>query len=687
MSAEDRKDMGDKFNDIPKQKYVADEFKRRQTNRGGPGGMGGGPGGPGGSVGAGGPVGPMMFGRGGGGAGGPVMSAPGMSGPGAGMVGGHGAPVDKVKDFKKTLLQTLKYMWPFKWMLLAILLFSGLVSVITVWTPEISAHIIDNLSGVAAGVRDRGDLLYWILLLTGVSLLSALFGFAQQWVAADITHKTIYRMRRDLEGKLSRLPLKYFDGRTHGEILSRVVYDVDTVGRMLQMTVTQVLSATITVIGVLFMMIRLNPLLTLITMSVTPLYLLVVYVIAPRSQRYYVGQSRSLGDLNGHIEEMYAGQRIVKLFNYEEDSIDEFEEINERYYQYSRKAQFISGMINPLVVFLGNLGYVLVCVVGGVFMARGAASLGEIAAFMQYIRQFNMPLAQTSHIAEHVQSVLAAAERIFAVLEEEEEAPEAAEPLELPDPKGAIRFEHVMFGYSPDRVLMHDIDIDVRPGQTVAIVGPTGAGKTTLVNLLMRFYDVNGGRITIDGVDIRDMERGSLRTLFGMVLQDTWLYNGTMRDNIIYGRKGATDAEVFAASTAARSDYFIRTLQDGYGTVINEDATNISQGQKQLVTIARAFLADPAFLILDEATSSVDTRTEVLIQNAMSDLKKGRTNFVIAHRLSTIRNADVILVMDRGAIVEKGTHEGLLEAKGFYYELYSSQFGGESVDEIEVRPA
>ncbi|MCL2057958.1 MAG: ABC transporter ATP-binding protein/permease [Oscillospiraceae bacterium] len=636
-----------------------DEFKSRSTARRGGGGGGGG--------------GPMMFGRGGGGGGG--------GGMGGGMhFGGHGMPADKVKDIKKTFRLTIKYMWPFKWLLLSIIFFSGLTSFIAIWTPTITAQIINNLSNVMVGIRDHADLVMWVLLLTSISLTNALFGLAQQWISASITQKVVYKFRYDLESKLSRLPLKYFDGRTHGEILSRVVYDVDTVGRMLQMTITQVLTSAITLFGVLVMMLRLNPMLTLIAMSVTPLYILVIYVIAPRSQRYFVGQSRSLGDLNGHVEEMYAGQRIVKLFNYEEDSIEEFEEINNRYYQYSKRAQFISGMIRPLVMFLGNLGYVLVCVVGGFLMTSGAVSLGIIAAFMQYIRQFNMPLAQASHIIDHIQSVLAASERIFTVLEEEEEEPELAEPMVIDRPDGAIRFEHVVFGYSPENILMQDMDIDVKPGQIVAIVGPTGAGKTTLVNLLMRFYDVNAGKITIDGVDIRQLARGALRTMFGMVLQDTWLYNGTIRENITYGRKDATEEQVVTASSAARSDYFIRTLQDGYGTVINEDATNISQGQKQLITIARAFLANPSFLILDEATSSVDTRTEVLIQNSMADLMRGRTSFVIAHRLSTIRNADIILVMNNGTIVEKGNHEGLLAAKGFYYDLYNSQFSGDDTD-------
>ncbi|MCL2548913.1 MAG: ABC transporter ATP-binding protein/permease [Symbiobacteriaceae bacterium] len=641
-----------RLSEVPKQKYERDEFTSRAADRP----------------------------RGGGGGGGIRMGGGGMGGGmggGGGRIGGHGNPEDKVKDFKKTLLQTIRYMNPFKWLLASIIILSCISSIITIWTPLISSRIIDNLNQVAHGIYDSTDLLRWVVLLATVSLTSALFGLFQQRISANITQKIVYSFRRDLEQKLSRLPLKFFDGRTQGEILSRVVYDVDSVGRMLQSSITQVITSTITVVGVLLMMLRLNPLLTLITMSITPLYLLVVYVIAPRSQRYFVGQSRSLGDLNGHIEEMYGGQKIVKLFSYEQHSIAEFEEINERYYQYSRKAQFISGMINPLVVFLGNFGYVLVCVVGGMFMTGGTLTLGTISAFMQYVRQFNMPLAQISHIAEHIQSVLAASERIFAILQEEEEAPEAVEPVKVSDPLGAVCFEHVEFGYSADRILMEDLNITVSPGQTVAIVGPTGAGKTTLVNLLMRFYDVGKGRITVDGVDIREMTRRDLRSMLGMVLQDTWLYNATIRDNIRYGAPEASEEQIVAASVAARSNHFIRTLQDGYDTVINENATNISQGQKQLITIARAFLADPAILILDEATSNVDTRTEILIQNAMAQLMHGRTSFVIAHRLSTIRNADIILVMNQGAIIESGTHDSLMADRGFYYEMYNSQFNRE----------
>ena len=643
----------DTFEDLPKQKYVRDEVQERQARQGGGAGR------------------IIVCGGGGGG-----RMVVGGGGGGGGMVGGHGMPAEKVNDIKKTLKQTIKYAWPFRWLLIATIVFTGATSVIAVFTPAISANIIDSLQFIAPGAARSSNLLKWTLTLAMVSLLGALIGYMQQRISANFTQKMVYSLRRDLDIKLSRLPLKYYDGRTHGEILSRVVYDVDTIGNMLQMSITQVITSVITVIGVLVMMIRLNPLLTLICMSVTPLYLLVVYVIAPRSQRYFVGQSRSLGDLNGHIEEMYAGQRNVKLFSYEDESIHEFEEINERYYEYSRKAQFISGLIQPLVQFLGNVGYVLVCVVGGIFMASGRISLGNIAAFVQYVRQFNMPIAQASHVIEHIQSVLAAAERVFAVLDEEEETPEASGTDDIADPKGAIRFEHVVFGYSPDKLLMADMDIDVKPGQTVAIVGPTGAGKTTLVNLLMRFYDVQEGRITVDGVDIRDMTRGGLRTMFGMVMQDTWLYNGSIRDNIAYGNRSSGDEEIVSASVSARADYFIRTLKDGYNTTINEDASNISQGQKQLITIARAFLSNPAFLILDEATSSVDTRTEMLIQSGMKELMNGRTSFVIAHRLSTIRNADIILVMNHGAIVEKGTHNSLLADRGLYFEMYNNQFSG-----------
>jgi ATP-binding cassette subfamily B protein len=639
----------DRFADIPQQKYKKDNGPQRPFGPGGPGGPGGGP---------------ARF------------------GPGA---FGAGMPTDKVKDFRKTLKSTLKYMWPLKWMLAAIVLFSALTAFMSVFTPVISARIIDNLDQVANGIFNHPDLIKWILFLVGISLFNAMSGLGQQWISADVTQKVVYNFRFDLERKLSKLPLKFFDGRTHGEILSRVVYDVETVAMSLQPSVTMILSSAIQLIGILIMMLSISPLLTLITMSVTPLYILVVYIIAPRSQRYFVGQSRSLGDLNGHVEEMYAGQRIVKLFNYEDNSIKEFEEINDRYYQYSRKAQFISGMIMPLIFFLGNLGYVLVCVVGGVFMIRGLLTLGSIFAFIQYVRQFNMPIAQTSQIINEIQSMLAAAERIFAVLEETEEVPEAAEPKLLQNPQGAVCFEHVEFGYADDNILMNDMDIRVKPGQVAAIVGPTGAGKTTFVNLLMRFYDVNKGRITVDGVDIRDMTRGGLRTMFGMVLQDTWLYSGAIKDNIAYGKPDASLDEIIAASMAARSDHFIRTLPDGYDTIINEDATNISQGQKQMLTIARAFLANPAILILDEATSSVDTRTEMLIQHAMEELMKGRTSFVIAHRLSTIRDADIILVMNHGDIVEQGTHEGLLDARGVYYDMYNSQFNGEEEEAQEQR--
>ncbi len=637
----DKKKKKDIFDDLPEQKY--NRGKRPQPMRRGPGGgMGRGP-------------------------------------------GGMGMPVEKVKNFKGTLIKTVKYMLPFKWVLLLIVALSGLTSLFNVFAPKVQGNAITVLQeGFHNGQVKSEDLLPWILLLGALYLCTALFELVQQWVAANISADLVFKMRYDLEAKLSRLPLKYFDGRTHGEILSRVTNDVDTVSMSLQSSITQILSSMITLLGVLFMMLRISPLLTLLAMLVTPLYILVVYIIAPKSQRFFVGQSRSLGDLNGHVEEMYAGQRIVKLFCHEEDSINEFEEINTRYYEYSRKAQFISGMIMPLMQFLGNLGYVIMCVAGGIFVSRGTFLLGDMQAFLQYVRQFNQPIAQISNITNSIQQVLAAAERIFEVLDEEEEVPESITPKDIKNPQGAVKFEHIEFGYSPDKILMKDLDIDVKPGQTIAVVGPTGAGKTTLVNLLMRFYDVSKGRITVDGVDIRDMTRGGLRKMFGMVLQDTWLFNGTIRENIAYGVDNATDQQIIDASVAARSDHFIRTLQDGYNTKINEDATNISQGQKQLLTIARAFLADPAILILDEATSSVDTRTEILIQHAMEELMQGRTSFVIAHRLSTIRDADKILVMNHGTIVEQGNHEELLAAKGFYYDLYNSQFTDSDVEEEAV---
>src|SRR2546421_3323750 len=456
---------------------------------------------------------------------------------------------------------------------------------------------------------------------------------------AGVAQRTMYRMRKEVDEKISRLPLKYFDSRTHGEIMSRAVNDMDNLSTTLQQSITQLITSAVTLLGVIVMMLTISPLLGLIVVLTLPLSLLVTMGVAKRSQEYFRRQQRALGELNGHVEEMYTGHKIVKAFGRERQSIAEFTERNEKLYDAGWRAQFASGMIMPLMRSIGNLGYVFVAVVGGIMVTKNAIAIGDVQAFIQYAQQFTQPITQLANFANVIQSAMASAERIFELLDEQEEVPEAAFAKVLEHPEGTVQFEHVRFGYKEDAILMEDMNIDVRPGQMIAIVGPTGAGKTTLVNLLMRFYEVNGGKITVDGVDITQIKRGELRRTFGMVLQDTWLFNGTIRDNIAYGRENATESEIIQAARAAFADHFVRTLPGGYNTVLNEDATNISQGQKQLLTIARAFLADPEILILDEATSSVDTRTEMQIQKAMTELMRGRTSFVIAHRLSTIRDA------------------------------------------------
>ncbi|HNX92560.1 MAG TPA: ABC transporter ATP-binding protein, partial [Syntrophomonas sp.] len=488
--------------------------------------------------------------------------------------------------------------------------------------------------------------------------------------------ETVFDMRQDVDEKLARLPLKYFDAHTHGDILSRVTNDIDNISTTLQQSLTQLISAVVTLVGVLIMMLTISPWLTLIFAVVLPLSALVTKAAAKRSQIFFASQQRELGLLNGHVEEMYTGHQIVKAYGHEKQSLEKFDAINEKLYTAGWKAQFVSGLIMPLLSFINNVGYVMVCVAGGIFVTKRLITIGDLQAFIQYSRQFTQPIVQTANIINIIQSTIASAERVFEILDEAEEIPDDADAKVIANPEGDVAFNDISFRYQPDVPLIEDLNIDIKKGQTIAIVGPTGAGKTTLVNLLMRFYEINSGRITVDGVDIRDIKRGALRSMFGMVLQDTWLFNGTIKDNIAYGRVNATFDEIVKAARAAHADHFIRTLPDGYNTILNEEASNISQGQKQLLTIARAILADPAILILDEATSSVDTRTENYIQNAMLTLMKKRTSFVIAHRLSTIRNADLILVMNNGRVIEQGTHNELLDRKGFYADLYNSQFSG-----------
>ena len=524
-----------------------------------------------------------------------------------------------------------------------------------------------------------GDIARTLAWLLAVFALSALCTFAMQFIMSDVAQKTVRTLRSEVDEKLSCLPLRYFDSHSYGDILSRMTNDIDTISSTLQQSLTQVITSVLQIVGYIWMMVTINLVLTLIVLATLPIYMVATLFITKRSQKFYASQQKYLGQLSGHTEEMFTGHTVVKAFGREKDSIATFNGVNDGLYDSGWKAQFLSGVMMPVMNFIGNVGYVLIAVVGGVFVTKSYLNLGDIVSFISYSKSFSQPIVMTANIANVIQSAVACAERVFEMLDEEEQVPEAADAVSLSHPQGNIRFEHVKFHYRENVPLIEDMNLDVRQGDTVAIVGPTGAGKTTLVNLLMRFYEINGGSLTFDGVDIRRMKRGSLRTMFGMVLQDTWLFNGTIRDNIAYGRENATEEEIVRAAKAAHADHFIRSLPEGYGTVLNEEASNISQGQKQLLTIARAILADPAVLILDEATSNVDTRTEVLIQKAMNTLMKGRTNFVIAHRLSTIRDAQTILVMNHGSIIEKGTHRSLLEQGGFYAELYNSQFAGREI--------
>lgn len=615
--------------------------------------------------------------------------APG-GGPGRGPGFGPpmGRPVEKPKDFKGTLKRLIGYLKPHKIQLAAVFLTAILSTVFSIVSPKIMGKattklfegIMQKFMHVPGAKVDFQYIWQIILTLIGLYILSSVFSYIQQYIMAGVAQKTVYAMRNDVNDKLNRLPLKFFDSRTHGEILSRVTNDIDNISTTLQQSLTQLITSLCTIVGVIIMMLSISPLMTVIAFVTLPLSFLVTANIAKRSQKFFAGQQRELGELNGHVEEMYTGHKIVKAFGREQESLAEFNEINERLYSAGWKAQFVSGIIFPMMNFISNIGYVLVSVVGGILVLKKQIQIGDVQAFIQYSNQFTQPIIQTANIANIIQSTVASAERVFELLDEVEQIPDKEPAEKVESPKGAVQFHNVKFGYKKEVPLIEDMNIAAKPGQTIAIVGPTGAGKTTLVNLLMRFYEIDGGKITVDGVDIKDLKRGDLRTMFGMVLQDTWLFNGTIRDNIAYGREGASEADIIRAAKAAHADHFIRTLPEGYNTVLNEEASNISQGQKQLLTIARAILADPAILILDEATSNVDTRTEIHIQNAMTALMQGRTSFVIAHRLSTIRDADLILVMNHGSIIENGTHQELLEQNGFYADLYNSQFTGANLE-------
>ena len=596
------------------------------------------------------------------------------------MGGRHGMSTEKAKDFKGTMKKLMGYLTQYKIGLLLVVIFAIGSTIFNIAGPKILGKATTELfhgliSKVSGGSGIDFDKIAKILIgLMCLYVCSALFSFIQGYIMTGVSQKLTYRMRKEISEKIDRLPMGYFDKMTHGEILSRITNDVDTLSQSLNQSATQVITSVATIIGVLVMMLSISPLMTVIAILILPLSMGLIGMIVKRSQRYFKEQQEYLGYVNGQVEEVYGGHNIVKAFNKEDDVIDEFDRDNDRLYRSAWKSQFLSGMMMPIMQFVGNLGYVAVVILGGYLAIKKTIEVGDIQSFIQYVRNFTQPIQQVAQVANMLQSTAAASERVFEFLEEPEEEAAPENPVVLKNPEGAVEFEHVHFGYNPEHTIIHDFSIKVEPGQKIAIVGPTGAGKTTMVKLLMRFYDVSGGSIKVDGHDIREFDRGELRRMFGMVLQDTWLFKGSIEDNIRYGKLDATHEDVVKAADAAYAHRFIQTLPGGYGMELNEEASNVSQGQKQLLTIARAILADPKILILDEATSSVDTRTEVRIQKAMDNLMKGRTSFIIAHRLSTIRDADLILVMKEGDIVEMGRHEELLAKNGFYADLYNSQF-------------
>lgn len=614
-----------------------------------------------------------------------MSNQPKRNGPKFGPGGMHGMRGgEKAKDFKGTLGKLFKYLRPYYFRLVIVVIFASASTVFAIVGPKILAKATDKLSeGIMAKVAGTGGIDFdyigqIILILVGLYLISALFSYIQGFITSTISQRVAYDLRTSISQKMDRMPLSYFDKHTSGDILSRVTNDIDTITQSLNQSMSQVITSTVTVIGIFIMMLTISPVMTLIAVCVLPVSMVLIGLVMKRSQKYFARQQAALGDVNGHIEEMYGGHNVVKAFNGEAASVEQFNEYNDNLYESAWKSQFFSGLMQPITGFVGNVGYVAVCLLGGVLAGGGSITIGDIQAFIQYVRQFNQPITQLAQTMNMLQSTAAAAERVFEFLGEEELEPETPKVTadEVAKVEGSVTFADVNFGYLKDQTIINDFSLHVHAGQTVAIVGPTGAGKTTIVKLLMRFYELNSGSILIDGKDIRDFGRQDLRSLFGMVLQDTWLFNGTIKENLMYGKLDASDEEVKEACKVAYVDHFVQTLENGYETMINEESSNISQGQKQLLTIARAFLKDPKILILDEATSSVDTRTEVLIQKGMEKLMEGRTSFVIAHRLSTIRDADTIIVMKDGDIVELGNHDSLLAKDGFYASLYRSQFEG-----------
>ena len=605
----------------------------------------------------------------------------GMKRPG-GMGGGHmKMGQEKAKDFKGTMKKLISYLSSYKLAILLVIVFAIGSSVFNIVGPKILGNATTKIfEGLVSKVSNSGggidfDAIFRTLtILASLYIISSIFSFVQTFITSDISQKVSYNLRKSISEKINKLPLNYYDRKTNGEVLSRVTNDIDAISQNLNQILSQMITSATTLIGVLIMMLSISVTMTLVSLIVIPLSLVMIMLVVRKSQKHFRAQQEYLGHTNGHIEEMYSGHNIMKAFNGEEKAIEEFDKLSDTLYNSAWKSQFLSGMMMPIMTFIGNLGYVIVAIMGGFLAIRNKIQVGDILAFIQYVRSFMQPIAQTAQIANVMQQTAAAAERVFEFLEEEEVVEDVKNPISTEGIEGAVEFDHVRFGYNEDKIIINDFSINIKPGQKVAIVGPTGAGKTTIVKLLMRFYELNGGKILIDGHDYRDFTRNDLRKIFGMVLQDTWLFNGSIMENIRYGRLDASDEQVIEAAKLAHAHHFIKTLADGYNMEINEEADNISQGQKQLLTIARAILSDPKILILDEATSSVDTRTEVLIQQAMENLMEGRTSFIIAHRLSTIKNADVILVMKDGDIVEQGTHEELLKSKGFYSELYNSQF-------------